>query len=142
MSKLYTKDILRLTLQIPNQVRLENPDKTIDRRSRICGSSLALDLKLSDTGDILDFGWDVKACALGQASAAIIGPKLIHLSLDHLIILKDHMDAMLRDGKKVEWETVLEGDFTKMQYLEAAKDHPGRLGAIYLPIDALLTHYR
>lgn len=142
MSDLYTKEILRLTLQIPRLNRLENPDQTIHRRSRICGSSLELDVKLSPLGAIEDFGWEIKACALGQAAAAVIGAKMIGMTKDRTLDLKYHMDEMLRDGNLVDWSDVLDGDFAAMKHLQPASGHLGRLGAIYLPVDGMLQIWR
>lgn len=138
MTDLYNKEILRLTLAIPKQEqRLENPTRTLHRRSRICGSTLDLDVMMDDAGTITDFGWTVKACALGQASAAIIGQQMIGMTEDRLMTLKGHMDDMLRDGQTVDWDTVMDGDFSAMKHLEAARDHSGRFGAIYLPVDIM-----
>ena len=70
--KLYSQRILALAAAIPLAERLPDPDVSAKRRSPLCGSTVTVDLKLAD-GRIVGFGQDVKACALGQASASVLG---------------------------------------------------------------------
>lgn len=70
--KLYSGRILALAADIPHLERLADPDATVKKRSPLCGSTVTVDLSLRD-GRIAAFGQDVKACALGQASASVVG---------------------------------------------------------------------
>ena len=64
---LYTREILRLAVSIPHQQRLDNPDGSAELRSRTCGSKVAADVTLTDTGVLKDLGLEINACALGLA---------------------------------------------------------------------------
>jgi NifU-like protein involved in Fe-S cluster formation len=70
---LYNRDILRLAASIPHQQRLEAPQASIAKRSPVCGSSVMVDVILDREGKVAALGQEVKACALGQASAALMG---------------------------------------------------------------------
>ena len=74
--KLYSQRILALAADIPLTERLEHPQVTAKRRSPLCGSTVTVDLDLAD-GRIAAFGQDVKACALGQASASVLGRHVV-----------------------------------------------------------------
>ena len=74
--KLYSGRILELASAMPLTTRLKAPDISVKRRSPQCGSTVTVDVCLTD-GRISDFGQDVKACALGQASAALVGAHII-----------------------------------------------------------------
>ena len=74
--KLYSGRILALTTEIPHQQRLEAPSATVKRRAPLCGSTVTVDVVVED-GRITRYGQDVKACALGQAAAAIVGKNVI-----------------------------------------------------------------
>ena len=88
--KLYSKKILALAADIPRTQRLEAPDATVKKRSPLCGSTVTVDLTLAD-GRVSDYGQDVKACALGQAAASVVGGAILvtfsatapALALDH-----------------------------------------------------------
>lgn len=69
---LYTTEILRLASSLPYAGRLEAPDATSEKRSKTCGSWVAIDVKMDAERRIVALGQDVKACALGQASAALL----------------------------------------------------------------------
>ena len=78
--KLYSARILALAADIPNLDRLENPDVTVKKRSPLCGSTVTVDVRMQD-GKVAEFGQDVKACALGQASASVVEPSRKSLAL-------------------------------------------------------------
>ena len=69
---LYNRDILRLAASIPHQRRLDAPQASVERRSPVCGSRVVVDVVLDDDGRVAALGQEVKACALGQASAALM----------------------------------------------------------------------
>jgi NifU-like protein involved in Fe-S cluster formation len=72
-SALYNRDILRLAASIPHQRRLEAPQASVMKQSPICGSRVTVDIVTDDQGRIAELGQEVRACALGQASAALMG---------------------------------------------------------------------
>ena len=74
---LYNRDILRLAASIPHLGRLEHPQASAERRSPVCGSRVAVDVVLDGEGRIAALGQEVKACALGQASAALMGAHVL-----------------------------------------------------------------
>lgn len=78
--KLYSSRILALAADIPHLDRLNSPDVTVKKRSPLCGSTVTVDVKLTD-GKISAFGQDVKACALGQAAASVVGAHVIGCDL-------------------------------------------------------------
>ena len=80
---LYSKRILALAADIPHLGRLPAPEASVNRRSPLCGSTVTVDLMVSD-GRVSDFAQDVKACALGQASAAILGEVVLGRTLPEL----------------------------------------------------------
>lgn len=132
---LYTRDILRLAVSIPYQFRLDKPDGTAEVRSRTCGSRVAADIKLSDDRVIAQLGIEVNACALGQASAAILAAEAIGKSADDITAARDQLAGFLTGSHDSP------GPWANMDHLSAAKDHPGRHPAILLPYDAILAAF-
>lgn len=131
MSELYNTDILRLTTCIPHHVRLEHPDVTVVKTSRICGSRLTADAVVQN-GVISAFGQEVKACALGQAAAAIVGEHAVGLTESELADIAEHFRAMVKTGK-----TAFPEKWSKLTLLAPVKDHPGRHGSVMLPFEVL-----
>ena len=74
---LYSRDILRLAASIPHHRRLDHPQASAEKASPICGSRVVVDVVLDGEGRIAALGQGVKACALGQASAALMGAHAI-----------------------------------------------------------------
>ena len=132
MTDLYTNDILRWTTRIPHAVRLENPQITSVRTSRICGSRITLDAILDDAGAISEVGMEVKACALGQASAAIIGQHMIGLKKEEYLEIRKIFDRMIRDG-----DVQYPEKWQDLSLLAPVKDHPSRHGSVRLPFECL-----
>ncbi|MFQ5622189.1 MAG: iron-sulfur cluster assembly scaffold protein [Paracoccaceae bacterium] len=133
--KLYSKRILALAASIPRTERLEHPDATASKRSPLCGSTVTVDLKLSD-GHIVDFGQDVKACALGQASASILGRNVIGLGRGDVARARDQLHAMLKSGGPVP-----EAPFDELEVLLPARDYKNRHASILLGLDATLAAF-
>jgi NifU-like protein involved in Fe-S cluster formation len=98
--KLYSARILALAADIPHLGRLPAPQGTARRRSPLCGSTVTADVMVSD-GRLAAFAQDVKACALGQASAAVLGSVAIGRTLPELQAARDGLRAMLKDGGPV-----------------------------------------
>jgi NifU-like protein involved in Fe-S cluster formation len=93
--KLYSARILALAADIPHLARLEAPDATVKRRSPLCGSAVTVDVEVRD-GKLVNLGQDVKACALGQAAAAVTGAAAPGATLEEIIRGRDQLRAMLK----------------------------------------------
>lgn len=123
---LYNNHILRLAASIPYQARLDAPQASVQRVSPICGSRVTVDLDLDALGRVGRFGQEVRACALGQASAAILGAEVLGKTPLELAQARDDLAAFL----KGEAETP--GDWPGIDALMPAKPHKGRHGSILL----------
>lgn len=131
--KLYSGKILALAADIPLQGRLDNPQGTARRRSPLCGSVVTVDLDLDDDGRVSRFAQDVKACALGQASAAVVGRVIVGQSRDGIARARHQLADMLKaDG------TAPEPPFDGLEVLRPARDFANRHASILLCLDAAL----
>ncbi|WP_300029887.1 iron-sulfur cluster assembly scaffold protein [uncultured Roseobacter sp.] len=128
--KLYSGQILALASDIPHLTRLDTPMATVRKRSPLCGSSVTVDLSVED-GRISAFGQDVKACALGQAAAAVTGGAVLGRNLEEIENARDALRAMLKDNGPVP-----AAPFDGFQVLEPARDYKNRHASILLSIEA------
>ncbi|WP_194095268.1 iron-sulfur cluster assembly scaffold protein [Marivivens aquimaris] len=128
--QLYSSRILALTADMPLTERLENPDATVKKRAPLCGSTVTVDVKMTD-GVITSFGQDVKACALGQASAAIMGGTVIGRTRAEIEKARDELRAMLKDGGPVP-----AAPFGELEVLLPAREYKNRHASILLAFDA------
>lgn len=128
--KLYSGRILELAADIPHQERLQTPMATVKKRSPLCGSMVTVDLVMED-GRVKDFGQDVKACALGQAAAAVTGSAVIGRTAEELCKARDELRAMLKSDGPVP-----EAPFDGFEVLEPARDFKNRHASILLSIEA------
>lgn len=129
--KLYSGRILALAADIPHLGRLEAPDATVKRRSPLCGSTVTVDVKMRD-GKVADLAQDVKACALGQAAAAVTGAAALGATVDQLHTARDQLRAMLK-GKG----PVPDAPFDGFEVLTPAVQYKNRHASILLAIEAL-----
>ena len=130
--KLYSTKILALAADIPHQGRLEHADATIKRRSPLCGSTVTVDVTLND-GKVSHFAHDVKACALGQASAAVVGAAIIGRSTGEVETARDQLKAMLTEGGAVP-----DAPFEGLEVLIPAREFKNRHASIMLALEATL----
>lgn len=130
--KLYSGRILALASDIPHLGRLDTPMATVRKRSPLCGSAVTVDVSVAD-GRIIAFGQDVKACALGQAAAAVTGGAVIGCSLKEIETARDGLRAMLKQDGPVP-----AAPFDGFEVLEPARDYKNRHASILLSIEA--TH--
>ncbi len=128
--KLYSGRILELAADIPHSDRLDAPDATVKRRSPLCGSTVTVDVALED-GRIARFGQDVKACALGQASASVLGRVVIGWTKAEIERARDQLRAMLSNGGPVP-----DAPFEGYEVLEPARDFRNRHASILLALEA------
>ena len=128
---LYSKRILALASDIPHAGRLSEPQASA-RRSPVCGSTVTVDLDVAD-GKIARFGQDVKACALGQASAAVLGAQAIGRTRDEIATAHAQLRAMLKSGGEVP-----DAPFDGYEALLPARDYKHRHASILLALEATL----
>ena len=132
---LYSQRILALAATIPHTERLSDPDATSKKRSPLCGSTVTVDLCVTD-GKVSAFGQDVKACALGQAAASVIGSAIIGRSHEELETARDQLLAMLKSGGPVP-----SAPFDGLEVLLPAKEYKNRHASIMLCIEASLEAF-
>lgn len=128
--KLYSKRILALAADIPHHTRLDAPQATIRKRAPLCGSTVTVDLDVGD-GRVTRFGQDVKACALGQAAAALMARAVIGRSRAEVETARDQLRAMLKDGAAPPSEP-----FDGYEVLEPAREYRNRHASILLSLEA------
>ena len=130
--KLYSGRILALAADMPRTDRLDAPDATVKKRSPLCGSTVTVDVKLTD-GVISDYGQDVKACALGQAAASVVGANVIGQSRGDIEAARDALKDMLKsDGPAPA------APFDDLEVLRPARDYKNRHASILLALEATL----
>lgn len=133
---LYNTEILRLAASVPHQQRLAAPDASVTRVSPICGSKITVDVGLN--GDrVSSLGQDVRACALGQASAAIMGQCAPGSSLAELAEARDALQAFLKSGGPAPG-----GLFGRLEIFAPAIPHRSRHGSILLAWEAVVEAAR
>jgi NifU-like protein involved in Fe-S cluster formation len=130
--KLYSRRILALAADIPLTDRLDNPQASTRKRAPLCGSTVTVDLDM-ENGAIARFGQDVKACALGQASAALLGAHVLGRSRAEIETGRNQLRAMLKDGGPPPT-----APFTGFDVLEPARDYKNRHASIMLAFEATL----
>ncbi|MBA3909221.1 MAG: iron-sulfur cluster assembly scaffold protein [Rhodobacter sp.] len=129
--KLYSARILGLAADIPHHGRLTAPQGTARKRSPLCGSTVTVDVVVK-AGRVADFAQDVKACALGQASAAILGASVIGRSLPELQAAQSQLRAMLKDEGPVP-----AAPFEGFEVLFPAREFKNRHASILLALEAV-----
>ncbi|MEP1767491.1 MAG: iron-sulfur cluster assembly scaffold protein [Sulfitobacter sp.] len=129
--KLYSARILGLAADIPHLGRLDAPDASVNRRSPLCGSSVTVDVEMAE-GQLANLGLDVKACALGQAAAAVTAQAAIGTTVAAAELARDQLKAMLK-GKG----PVPDAPFDGFEVLTPAVDYKNRHASIMLSIEAL-----
>ena len=128
--KLYSTRILALAADIPHLTRLAAPDATVKRRSPLCGSTVTVDVALTN-GRVTQFGQEVKACALGQASASIVGRAILGRNRAEIESARDELRAMLKDDGPVP-----AAPFDGLEVLLPAREYKNRHASILLALEA------
>ncbi len=135
MSDMYSTDILQLAADIPHIGRLSAPDATAYKASRICGSELTLDLRISE-GRIIGLGLEFEACALGQASASVFARAALGASRQEIIDARNALRAMLQGAGAPP-----RGRFAALVALQPAASYRQRHGSILLAFEAAVTAF-
>ena len=127
---LYSARLLALAANLPHAGRLADPDGSAEKVSKLCGSRVVVDVKVKD-GVVVDFAQDVKACALGQASASVLGAHVLGASLAEIEMARDAFRAMLKTGAEPP-----SGRFADLSMLAPVKDYPARHASTLLAFEA------
>jgi len=133
LNDVYNKRILELAAEIPHLGRLPHPDATATAHSKLCGSTVTVDLMLRD-GHVTDFAHDVKACALGQASSSIMARNIVGSTPEELRALRDGVRRMLKENAPppdaAKWADIA--------VLEPVRDYKARHSSTLLTFDAVV----
>jgi|SRR5690554_408473 len=132
INDVYNAKILAFAGNIGRTGRLEAPDASATAHSKLCGSTVTVDLKLTD-GVVSDFAHEVRACALGQASSSIMAQNVVGASAEELRAVRDAMLRMLKENG-----TPPEGRFADLKYLEPVRDYKARHASTMLTFDAVV----
>lgn len=127
---LYSARILSLAANMPRSGRLAAPQGSSEKTAKLCGSRIVVDVAMKD-GKVSDFAQDVKACALGQAAAAVLGANVIGASLDEIDEARAALYAMLKTGGPAP-----QGRFSDLAMLAPVKDYPPRHASTMLAFEA------
>ncbi len=134
---LYNTDILTLSSTLKNE-SLENPMGTSRKVSKLCGSWLEIDVNVED-GKVSEVALRVQACALGQASAAILKEKIIGASLEELVEARDGLKAMLKGEGDLPANISKGGRFERLTLLQGVRDYPARHTSTMLAFEAAVA---
>jgi NifU-like protein involved in Fe-S cluster formation len=132
IDEVYNAKILGFAGNIGRSGRLSAPHATAKAHSKLCGSTVLIDLCMRD-GVVTDFAHEVKACALGQASSAIMAEHVVGSTAGELRALRHTMLAMLKENG-----TPPEGRFDDLRYLEPVRDYKARHASTMLTFDAVV----
>lgn len=131
LSDIYNTRILELAASIPLTVRLASPDASATAHSKLCGSTITVDLVLRD-GKVAEYGQTVKACLLGQAAASIMGQQIVGSTPAELRAVAASMRAMLKEGGEPP-----AGRWAELAVLQPVKDFKARHASTLLVFDAV-----
>jgi len=132
LNDIYNKRIIELAGNIPRLGRLPDPDASATAHSKLCGSTVKIDLKM-DGPVVTDFAHDVKACALGQASSSIMAEHVIGARADELRAVREAMRKMLKENGPPP-----NGRFADLKFLEPVRDYKARHASTMLTFDAVV----
>ena len=132
LNEVYNKRIIELAGNIPRIGRLSDPDASATAHSRLCGSTVTVELKMSGD-EVTDFAHDVKACALGQASSSIMARNVIGAKSEELRDLRETVRRMLKENG-----TPPGGRWADIAVLEPVRDYKARHASTLLTFDAVV----
>ena len=133
LNEIYNKRILELAADIPRLGRLRDPDASATAHSKLCGSTVTIDLKIQG-GVVTDFAPEVKACALGQASSSIMARTVIGSTAGELREVREAMRRMLKENGAPP-----EGKWAELRVLEPVRGFKARHASTMLTFDAVVN---
>jgi NifU-like protein involved in Fe-S cluster formation len=132
MDDIYNSRILEFAGNIERTGKLADADASAEKHSKLCGSRVKVYVKLAD-GRVTDFSHEVKACALGQASSAIMARHIVDATPDEIRQARADMLAMLKEGGEGP-----SGRFEDMRFLKPVKDYKARHASTMLTFEAVV----
>jgi SUF system NifU family Fe-S assembly protein len=133
LNEVYNRRIIELAGTIPRIGRLADADASATAHSRLCGSTVTVDLKM-DGDRVTDFAHEVKACALGQASSSIMASHVIGSNAQELRSLRETVRKMLKENG----QPPREGKWADIAVLEPVRDYKARHASTMLTFDAVV----
>jgi len=133
---LYSAKLLKLAANLPRLGRLAAPDASVEKVAKLCGSRVVVDVVV-DGDRVADFAQEVKACALGQAAASVLGSHVVGASLAELEAARAQLRAMLKTGGPAP-----DGRFAELALLAPVKDYPARHASTMLAFEAVTEAVR
>ncbi|MCJ2130236.1 iron-sulfur cluster assembly scaffold protein [Methylobacterium sp. E-045] len=133
LDDIYNRRILELAADIPRLGRLDAPDASATAHSKLCGSTVTVDLAVKD-GTVTDFAHEVKACALGQASSSLMARHVVGAKADELRGLRDTVRRMLKENGPAP-----QGEWADLAVLEPVRDFKARHASTLLTFDAVVN---
>ncbi len=131
MDDIYSSKILALAANMPRSGRLASFHGAAEKTAKLCGSVIGVEVLLDEDDRVADFAQDVRACALGQASAAVLGANVIGADLTEILFARNALRAMLKEGGPVPV-----GRFAELAVLSPVKDYPARHASTLLAFEA------
>lgn len=132
IDQIYNRRILELAADIPRLGRLDQPDATATAHSKLCGSTITVDLTLQD-GRVADYAQEVRACALGQASASIMARNIVGSTPQELQEAREALRRMLKENGPSPG-----GKWADLAVLEPVRDYKARHASTLLAFDAVV----
>jgi NifU-like protein involved in Fe-S cluster formation len=133
LNDVYNRKILELAGSIPRIGKLDRPDASATAHSKLCGSTVSIDLKM-DGDTVSDFAHEVKACALGQASSSIMARNVVGAKADELRALRDNVRRMLKENGAPPADS----RWADIAVLEPVRDYKARHASTLLTFDAVV----
>jgi NifU-like protein involved in Fe-S cluster formation len=132
LNEIYNRRVLELAADIPLQGRLKAPQASAKAHSRLCGSTVIVDLSVED-GKVSEFAHEVRACMLGQASSSLMAREIVGSTPEELRALRETMTAMLKAGGPPP-----QGKWAEFSVLEPVRDYKARHASTLLTFDAVV----
>jgi NifU-like protein involved in Fe-S cluster formation len=132
LNDIYNRRVLELAADIPRQGRLKAPQASAKSHSKLCGSTVVVDLSVED-GKVSEFAHEVRACMLGQASSSLMAREIVGSTPDELRALRETMTAMLKAGGPPP-----QGKWAEFSVLEPVRDYKARHASTLLTFDAVV----
>ena len=132
LNEVYNRRILELAADIPRLGRLASPDASATAHSRLCGSTVTIDLAMAN-GVVTDFAHEVRACALGQASSSVMADLVVGSTAQELRDVREAMRRMLKEEGAPPT-----GRWAELAVLEPVRDYKARHASTLLTFDAVV----